>query len=371
MLTDAQIRALGEIYQQRMEELSAQYLTKMGEHIKRIGTLSPSDVHRLTELRRAGANVEAIQRAIAEAAGKTAREIEALFMRIAKQDYRFAEQYYVNGRQIPFLENRALMKIIKAQARQTAAEMFNLSQTTVQSRLYRKAVDKAVQAVHTGVADYNSAIRGAIKQAAEGGLRVQYQSGLTRRLDTAARQNVLDGARQLQAKVMEQTGAEFGADGVEISAHVLCAEDHLPYQGKQFSMREYERLQATLERPIGQWNCRHIASPILLGISSPTYSDAQLSAFGIRSRENIQIDGIAKSRYDWTQEQRKIETAVRYQKDIAIAAKAAGDDVLRRAAQANINKLNTAYEKITKAAKLANERERMAVSGFRRVKARG
>jgi len=371
MLTDGQLRALGEIYQRRMADLSAQYLIKMGEHIKHIGTLSPADVHRLTELRRAGANVESIRRAIAQAAGKTAREIESLFMKIAEDNYKFAEQYYARGRQLPIRQDKALMRILKAQARQTAAELVNLSRTTISSKLYRDAVDKAVQAVQSGVVDYQSAIRSSIRQAAEEGLRVTYpNSGLTRRLDTAVRQNVLDGARQVQAAIMEQVGKEFGADGVEISAHALCAEDHLPYQGKQFSMREFEILQATLERPIGQWNCKHIATPIILGVSAPTYSDAQLAAFRVRSLERIEIDGKVKTRYEWSQEQRRLETAIRQRKDVAIMAKASGDDVLRRTSQAHINRLEQMYNRISSAAGLLPERQRMAVSGFRRVKVR-
>ena len=64
---------------------------------------------------------------------------------------------------------------------------------------------------------------------------VQYESGHTRRVDTAVRMNVLDAMRRMNQRAMEEVGREFGADGVEIDAHMLCAEDHLPYQGQQFS----------------------------------------------------------------------------------------------------------------------------------------
>lgn len=55
--------------------------------------------------------------------------------------------------------------------------------------------------------------------------------------------------------------------------------------------------------------------------------------------EQVTIDGKTRSRYQWTQEQRRIETAIRREKDVAIAAKAAGDDVLRRQCQQRINDL--------------------------------
>ena len=217
--------------------------------------------------------------------------------------------------------------------------------------------------------DYASAVRQALKEAAADGLRVQYASGATRRLDSAVRMNVLDGIRQLNQDVTIQTGKEYGADGVELSAHRLCAEDHLPYQGRQFSLKEYERLQAQLERPIGMWNCRHFAFPIILGVSEPAHSPELLENYRRSSQERITIDGVTKTRYEWTQQQRKLETAVRRQKDVANTARAAGDDVLRREAQYKIERYQAAYDRITNKALLTADRGRMRVSGFSSVKA--
>lgn len=59
---------------------------------------------------------------------------------------------------------------------------------------------------------------------------------------------------------------------------------------------------------------------------------------------------------------------MRYQKDIAIAAKASNDDLLRRTTQRNINKLQANYEKISEKAGLIPDKSRMAVAGFRKVK---
>jgi hypothetical protein len=168
---------------------------------------------------------------------------------------------------------------------------------------------------------------------------------------------------------MRQVGKEFGADGVEISAHALCAEDHLPYQGKQMSNKEFNRLQNTiLDRPLGMWNCRHTWHPILIGISPPAHTPEELAEYKRNSREMITIDGLTKSRYEWTQEQRRIETAIRQQKDIAVAAKASGDMTARRECQYIIGELEKRYAKVSKAADLIAKRERMTVSGFKAVK---
>lgn len=259
-------------------------------------------------------------------------------------------------------------RVLKAQLRITQQAMANLSQTTIDSALYREAIDKAVQVVQTGLTDYNSAIRSAMKQAAGDGLKVVYPSGYSRRLDTAVRQNVLDGVRALNQDVMNQIGKEYRADGIEISAHALCAKDHLPYQGRQYSKKDFARIQNNLERPFGIWNCKHTMFPILLGISPPAHSEEELAQYAMNSNAEITIDGITMSRYEWTQQQRRIETRVRAQKDIAVAAKAQGDMTARREAQKNINALQAQYEKIIKEAGLIRKPERMSVAGFRPVK---
>ena len=368
MLTQRQIEQIADKFGKRMEKIAQQYLAAMGEHIRDIGRLLPSDAQKLVEMKHMGVNVDAIRREIAAALEAAERDVERVFRETAETDYRAERALYEEARDVPLAKNAALMRTLKAYTRQTAEALANLSNTTVVSSAYREAVDRAVQAAQSGVTDYASAVRQALREAAACGLRVQYASGATRRLDSAVRMNVLDGVRQLNQDIAMQTGKEYGADGVELSAHALCAEDHLPYQGEQFSFKEFERLQAQLERPIGMWNCRHFAFPIILGVSEPANSKELLENYRRTSREKITIDGVTKTRYEWTQQQRKLETAVRRQKDIANTAKAAGDDVLRREAQYNIERYQAAYDRITDKAMLMPDKSRMQVSGFSSVK---
>lgn len=60
--------------------------------------------------------------------------------------------------------------------------------------------------------------------------------------------------------------------------------------------------------------------------------------------------------------------AKRIKREIAKAAKASGDDAARREAQSKINALQEKYEKVSRAAGLDMQRDRMRVAGFRRVK---
>ena len=72
--------------------------------------------------------------------------------------------------------------------------------------------------------------------------------------------------------------------------------------------------------------------------------------------------------YEAMQMMREIETAVRREKDTAVAAQAAGDDALRQQCQRNINALVRRYAEIAKASGNAEKRQRMTVEGFRPVK---
>lgn len=353
-MTDRQLDEIIKIFQERMQKVVDEYLTRMGQQVREIGEIIPSDQTRLVQLKKLDANIAYIQREIAYAADASIEDVARIFEAIAQENARFAEAYFGDG-----VSMDTLMQSVRAQLEVTAGEMANLSRTTVESMAYRDVIDRGIQAAHAGVEDYRSAMRRALREASAEGLRVKFASGLTRRLDSAVRMNVLDGIHALNQANMDAIGSAFGADGVEISAHPMCAEDHLPYQGKQYSNAEFAELQDSLPRPIGMWNCRHIAYPILLGISPPAHSAQELEEYRRGSTEQIEIDGVTHSRYEWTQVQRAIETAVRYKQDEITLAKAAGDDVLVRDARRKIRELDSYYSKISEAAGTPKRRERM------------
>lgn len=365
MLTDRQLDELLEIFLTRSQSVVEEYLIRMGEQIREIGELIPSSVNRLVQLKRMGANLDAIKREIARLAEISADELMRVLEAAAESDARFVAAEFGNAYNKSILASPGIRQILTAQYNVTYTQMINLSQTTIQADSYRRAVDKAIQTVQMGIEDYNTAMRRAIAEAGADGLPVTYPSGRTMRLDSAVRMNVLDGVRSLSNDVLWQLGEEYGADGVEISAHALCAEDHLPYQGRQYSMADFYRLQERLPRPFGMWNCRHSIHPILLGVSQPAYTEDELRAYRTNSKELIEIDGDTKTRYEWTQEQRRIETAVRTQKNAGILARAANNDLARRDAQRNINALMERYERISEAAGIDEDRQRMQVAGYK------
>lgn len=373
---ESELQKLLADFDARMNRLNDEYLRMMGVHIREIGTMWPSDVHRLQQIRRMNRNLQQLQRRIADAAEMSESEINEVFRHIAEEDARMATKILGVSDAVSVKDNLPLKRILEAQARETAGRMRNLSNTTVVSGYYRNAVDEAVSAVQSGVEDYNTAIRRVIRDAGANGLRVtddgtqkvDYESGWSRRLDTAARMNVLDGVRHMNQSIMEEVGRQFGANGVEIDAHMLCAEDHLPYQGQQFSNEEFEEIQDSLPRPFGEWNCRHSWHGIILGVSPPAYTADELEEMRRYSTEKITADGRTRTRYQWSQEMRRCETAIRQQKDTANLARAIGDKALVQKCQENIGFLTDHYKDITSKTGIGTEYQRTYVPGFKDAK---
>ena len=374
MLTDRQMDAALSVFQQRMQGVVDLYYRKMGEHLKTIGRLAPSDVHRLQQIRRLNRNLAEVKRQLARAAGMNVRDIEKVLEQAAEVDDRVIRKITgISDASVRLPNNEALQRALRAQIAEAGPRLANLSKTTVDQSAYRKAVDAAVTAVQSGAEDYESAIRRTLREAGSMGLRVrdtgtsavEYESGHTRRVDTAVRMNVLDAMRRMNQRVMEEVGRQFGANGVEIDAHMLCAEDHLPYQGQQFSDAEFDEIQSSLPRPFGEWNCRHTWQPIIVGISPRAYTDEDLERFERYSTEEVTIDGKTHTRYEWSQVMRRMETAIREKKDTATLAAAAGDDQLRRQCQGSITAMVKEYERLSDRTGLGPDFRRTYVAGFK------
>lgn len=367
MLQDDFVELIGEVLAERFTEANTHFLELLGRQIKEIGSLSPTGLHQLQQMMRMGANIETIQQELALATGQTAEDVAKLLEAAAESAYADTAPFYEArsmSRQ-PLAKNVTLRNAVTAIEKVTLEELVNLSQTTVVRDVYSAAIDKAVWALQTGQADYHKAIRSALRETAKTGLRVEYESGHTRRLDSAVRQNVLDGTRAINQGVRDEAGRQFGADGVEISAHGHCAEDHEPYQGKQMSFEAFEKLQNSLRRRLGIWNCAHRWFSIILGASPPANSRKDLAAMKRENHKGVDYKGKHwDTIYLARQEQRNMETAIRYAEDIKTLAEASGDtEWVREMTDPNnpysIPNLNREYREFSKAAGLQTRRDRI------------
>lgn len=381
MLNEDEINVLADIFAERFDNVNRRILEDIGHTIKRIGSLTPSQAKKLQQMYTYGADINKMTEQLAQASGQSIEDIKALYNEVAKEGYNWSKPFYeAKGlKQIPFKENKVLQNLVLSTYRITSKELKNISLTTAVGvntaggfkplgSFYKDTIDNAITAVATGTMDYNSAIKQAVKDLGGSGLRVRYESGYTRRIDSAARQNVLDGISYIAQETAKSNGEEFGADGYEISAHATCAPDHLPYQGKQYTKAQFDKFQSRLKRPIGQWNCRHVIYPIILGVSAPSYSDEELKEFEINSNEKINIDGKDYTRYECSQIQRKLETRLRYSRDEKAVYQAAGQVDLVREATEKIRILGNKYKEVSEKAGLPTRAERMRVFAARQQK---
>ena len=147
----------------------------------------------------------------------------------------------------------------------------------------------------------------------------------TRSLDSALENILVYTTRDIENKVYEVVGTQVEADGIELSAHQYPAPDHAPVQGRQFSNEEFAKMQnaqpfydvkgniySGFERPIGAWNCRHIITPIVVGVTAPKYTEAELDRILTNNASGfITKNGLHKTLYECTQMQRRYEYNIR------------------------------------------------------------
>ena len=384
MLEGPELDKAIEAILQRLRVVNTLYIRKIAAQIKRIGELTPSSVTRLVAMADMGADINEIREQLQLAATVSAKALHDLFQRALTETYndpRFAAYLEENPDAIQPEAAERIKRYASAVYQQTAASMYNLSNTTAINFGYRNAIDRAVLATSTGVGSYTEAMRDTIEQLGRAGLQVTYASGYHRRLDTAVRQNIVDGVRQINMQASMMIGEELGYDAVEISAHSRSAPDHEPVQGRVFLKADFANMQAGLpfrdvnghlyegfKRPISEWNCRHIPLSFSTKYSKPVYSDEQLRRMADENQKGCVINGKHRTLYEASQMMRNIETEVRRQKDTAVAAQAAGDDALRKECQLNINALVKQYAAIAKASGNDEKRQRMTVEGFRMIK---
>ena len=349
----------------RFEKVNTFYLTKMAEQVKAIGKLDEDNMHRLQQLAIMGNNIDEINLYLSQQTGLALQDIYKLYDRSAEEIYKdVAYLYKAKGiTQLPFVKNVAIQNYISSVKNLTQNTFMNMARTTVISQSYKDAIDLAIDTVATGMDDYQSVMRMTLIDKAQNGARVKYASGRTRRLDSAARMNILEGVRQINMGVRQEAGKQYGADGVEIDAHGLCAKDHLPYQGRQYSISKYNSINESLKRQFGTCNCTHSISYIILGISPPTYDKEELSQMKDYSNEKIKIGNREVTRYEASQLMRQAETNMRYKQDEIIALKNAGLDFDKKEEQ--LKQMKKQYYYISKRAGLKTRYDRAYVPGYK------
>lgn len=378
--------ALDKFYY-RYDKFNSNVLKKLGNIVKQFNGLNYEEAHALAQELKIGYDLYEMELELSKISGKSVRDVDILLEKIARENVEFSEVYY-KAKHMDYIQYDNNMRIqyyvesVKKQTNnlfQNLANSQNIGFTVKDNKgniiykplknVYNDLVDEAVFNVSLGVEDYQSAMENTLRNLADSGIKIHeekvaYKNGYNRRLDSAIKQNILTGMRQINIGIQEQIGEELGADGVEISAHYPCAEDHLPIQGKQFSKEKFEKLNNSLDRPIGEYNCRHFVFSVILGVQEPSHTDAMLEQFKQESLAKVEYEGKIYTKYEATQVQRKIETAIRRQKDRNIIANASGNEKEALKTQEKIRQLTSKYADFSVNTGLKTYKNRLKVVGY-------
>lgn len=237
---------------------------------------------------------------------------------------------------IDLSEPNTLKALMEAFARQTQNQLRNISKTTgfVGTQLgqtgvlnmYQRSMDLATLKVATGTFSYDQAVNDLIHQLAQSGLRtIDYASGRSYHLDTAARMVVRTASSQLAGKITEANIEKTGCELVYVDAHVGARPTHALWQGQVYAYKNKHHIKyQDFETATGYGtvtglkgvNCTHNFYPYWEGDVVPTFTPAP----------PITVNGKTYTYYEATQEQRKQERAIRATKREIDAQKSIGGD---------------------------------------------
>lgn len=399
MLNDFQIENLIKPFVDRQTALEQFIINTIAKRVGEIGTLSKTDVYRLQQLYKIGSSARSITKEIADVLNMQEKATKRMIKDVAAKTYTDAKPFYDyrHKTQIPYEKNVRLQRSVNAIGKQTADTFKNLSNSKATgfyirdakntsklkfqsvTETYQSVVDEAVQAVQTGVLDFDTAMRRTMRQLVDSGYRRAYwDNGYSRRLDSTVRMNILGGIRQINQQVQLQIADEIKADGIELSAHSFSAPDHEPIQGHIFTIKEFDKMQnemdfedvshnkfPSMRRPIGEWNCKHFIQAVVIAKHTPTWSLQELEELKQANAKGYTLkNGTHLSMYECTQVQRRYETDIRYAKEGYMMAKESDNEKLMEYYETRINKLNREYSQFSKDCGLRKQRNRASVSGF-------
>ena len=371
-----------DLLMQNVSGWESRVLKRIGGRIGHYGKMSLADVKAINNIAVVKSDMDAITKELAKVTGYNISQIEQMYGELLEEQHLANEPLYdYRGKKfVPFAENRELQAIARAYAKTTCETMINLAKTKAlcimgangkpigMQKYYTDVLDKAVMQVTTGATDFHTAMRDSIIELGGSGVRVDYGGGVTRRLDTVVRQNLLWGAKQSSVAYNELIYDELGCSGYEVDWHSNPRPSHEFMQGKQFIVGEartingvhFDSFDEANER-LQDYGCLHYKTPIICGVSEPRYSPEELKRLNEQNAKTYNINGKDVSGYEAQQMMRRVESAIREQKSIKQTAQASGDKALVKQCNDKIKAYKGKYEEITNITGFYPETKRMSV----------
>lgn len=380
-LLDALPEELAELFR----ALEITLLDEICSRLKLADQLNEVTVQDIRALRSHGIDLKDIEKAVRKTTGISETKLNKLLDDVVERNQKYYTELIglAHITQPETLVDAAEVAAIRAQTlgtfRNLTASMgflVDAGRTMLPpAKAYQWALDNAVMQVQSGAINYNQAIKAAVKQLADSGLKVvDYESGHRDQIDVAARRAVMTGVSQICAKYTEQSAEYLETPYFEVSAHAGARDkpgpspwsSHKDWQGKVYSIRAgdiypniYEVCGLGAVDGLEGANCRHRRNVWVEGVSERTYTDEQLEH--IDDDLGCEFDGKKYTAYEATQMQRRVEREVRKLKREKAAYKAAGLRKEEQVVNIRLRRVNAKYNAFSAAAGLPEQRERMKV----------
>lgn len=380
-LLDALPEELAELFR----ALEITLLEEICSRLKAADELNEVTVQDIRALRAHGIDLKEIEKAIRKTSGISETKLNELLDDVVERN----QKYYTELIALAHITQPETLVSVEdtwAIYEQTKQTMRNITRSMgflvdagrtmlPPAKSYQWALDNAVMQVQSGAINYNQAIKTAVKQLADSGLKVvDYESGHRDQIDVAARRAVMTGVNQICAKYTEQSAQYLETPYFEVSAHAGARDkpgpspwsSHKDWQGKVYSIRAgdiypsiYDVCGLGAVDGLEGANCRHRRNVWVEGVSERTYTDEQLAH--IDDDLGCDFDGKKYTAYEATQMQRRVEREARKLKRKKAAYKAAGLHEDETAVNIRLRRLNAKYKAFSVAAGLPEQRERMKV----------
>ena len=377
--------ALPEELAELFRALEITLLEEICSRLKASDQLNEVTVQDIRALRSHGIDLKEIEKAIRKTSGTSESKLNKLLDDVVERNQKYYTEL-IDLAHITQPETLVSVEDTWAIYEQTKQTLRNITRSMgflvdagrtmlPPAKAYQWALDNAVMQIQSGAINYNQAIKTAVKQLADSGLKiVDYESGHRDQIDVAARRAVMTGVNQICAKYTEQSAEYLETPYFEVSAHAGARDNpgpspwssHKDWQGKVYSIRAndiypniYEVCGLGAVDGLEGANCRHRRNVWVEGVSERTYTDEQLEH--IDDDLGCEFDGKKYTAYEATQEQRRVEREVRKLKREKAAYKAAGLREEERAVNIRLRRLNAKYKAFSAEAGLPEQRERMKV----------
>jgi hypothetical protein len=300
-------------------ELDRTILRDIVRRLVKTGGMTESAVWQAQRLQDAGMLLEDIIKEVAKMGSSSDAQVKALFedAGVEAMKYDFAIYEAAGLSPIPIRQAPAAAAVLQAGIQKTAGHLRNLTMTTATAtqQTFIEASTLAEMQAESGAFDYITAIRNAVRKAAQAGTMVQYPTGWKDQLDVAVRRATLTGVSQTAAQISLRYADDMGCDLVETTAHPGARPSHQVWQGKVFSRSgngRYPDFESSTGYGTGAglcgWNCRHSFYPYFEGLSATAYPRNILKEYNSRT---VKVGEKTVSYYDATQMQRGMEREIR------------------------------------------------------------